>query len=133
MRGDEIAEQLFAFARLEVDDLHAAFAQPVDAARKVRDSPTTTVPMRNCTTRPLQYQHGASVVDHDGVAIIALASGLAERVCLAMHGGIGLLHAAIVAAPNNRAVIAEQRRADRDAAFGQSRRASAIATSSIAR
>ena len=29
---------------------------------KVRDSPTTTVPMRNCTTRPLQYQQGASVV-----------------------------------------------------------------------
>src|SRR3546814_3814449 len=29
---------------------------------KFTDSPTTTVPMLNCRTRPLQYQHGASVV-----------------------------------------------------------------------
>src|SRR3546814_1606106 len=27
---------------------------------KFTDSPTTTVPMLNCRTRPLQYQHGRS-------------------------------------------------------------------------
>src|SRR5690606_6342331 len=29
---------------------------------KFTDSPTTTVPMLNCRTRPLQYQQGARVV-----------------------------------------------------------------------
>ena len=29
---------------------------------KVRDSPTTTAPIPNCRTSPLQYQHGDSVV-----------------------------------------------------------------------
>src|SRR3981189_217331 len=27
----------------------------------VRDSPTTTLPIRNCTINPQQYQHGANV------------------------------------------------------------------------
>ena len=31
--------------------------------RNVRDSPTTTVPIPNWRIRPLQNQHGASVVE----------------------------------------------------------------------
>ena len=65
---------------------------------KVRDSPTTTVPILNCTTRPLQYQQGASVVTMMVSRIAALTSRLAEGVGFAVHRGIAFLHAAVVAA-----------------------------------
>ena len=65
---------------------------------KVRDSPTITVPIRNCTTSPLQYQQGASVVTMMVSRVASLSAGLAKRVGLAVHRRIAFLHAAIVAA-----------------------------------
>ena len=47
---------------VEDRDRHAVLGQPVVAAVERAASPITTAPMLNCRTRPLQYQHGDSVV-----------------------------------------------------------------------
>src|SRR5690606_26844581 len=57
--------------------------------------------------------------DHHGVAIRALATGLAEGVGLTVDAGIVLLHTAVVATAEERAVATEQRSSDGDAAFFQ--------------
>ena len=63
MLGDERLQQLGACVGVEVDDLDAARRAASRAPPwNVRDSPTTTVPIPNWRTSPLQYQHGASVV-----------------------------------------------------------------------
>lgn len=57
--------------------------------------------------------------DHDGVLVAALTAGLAEGIGFAMHGRIVFLHAAVVTTAEQAPVVVIQRRADRDAAFGQ--------------
>ena len=85
----------------------------------VCDSPTTTTGMPNWRISPLQYQHGASVVDHDRVAVGAPAAGAAEGVDLGVRRRVAALHAPVVPAAEQRAAAVEQRAADRDAALGQ--------------
>ena len=86
---------------------------------KLTDSPTTTVPMPNWRTRPLQYQQGASVVDHDRVAIGAPSPGVAEGGGLGVERGVAVLDAAVVAATEEVAVEVEEGGTDRDAALGE--------------
>jgi hypothetical protein len=62
MLADEGRQHVDALGGVQVD--HAtpfSRSQSIPPA-KLTDSPTTTVPMPNCRTRPLQYQQGESVV-----------------------------------------------------------------------
>src|SRR5690606_16518810 len=117
--GDPVAEHADAFVVVEIDDLHALLAQPVVAALEVdrlahHHRADTELPDQAAAV-PARGQGG----DHDGVAVGALAAGLAEGVGLAVHGRIVFLHPAVVAAAEQGAVGGEQGRADRDAALGQ--------------
>src|SRR5688572_6845939 len=96
MRGDIVAEHFFAFGRLQVDDLHAALAQPVDAALE-------SARLAHDHGADLELHHEAAAVPagrerrhHDGAGVATLAPGLAERVGLAVHGRVTFLHAAVV-------------------------------------
>ena len=57
--------------------------------------------------------------DHHQVAVAALAAGAAKGIGFRMDTGIALLHAAVVAAADQLARAREQRRANRNAAFGE--------------
>src|SRR5690606_26254384 len=103
----------------QVDDPHALFAQPVVPTLEVH-----RIAHHHRADAELPDQAAAvpargQGADHDGVAVGALAAGLAEGVGLAVHGGVGLLHAAVAAAAKQGAVGGEQGGADRDAALGQ--------------
>ena len=78
--SDVAFQQFAAFAVVQVDDFDAVSrSQSRSARRKVRLSPTTSVPMRNCRTNPLQYQHGSEGGDHDQVAVAFLPARRGER------------------------------------------------------
>jgi len=62
MFADERAEHLRAFVGVEVDDLDALSRSQLMPPSKLTDSPTTTLPIPNWRTSPLQYQQRASVV-----------------------------------------------------------------------
>jgi hypothetical protein len=62
MFGDEGPEEVDALGVVEDDDLGPVRRHPFMAAGEVRDSPTTTAPIWNWRTSPLQYQHGERVV-----------------------------------------------------------------------
>src|SRR5688572_5783363 len=98
MCGDVAAEQIPALTGVEIDDFHSAFPQPVDAtlkrARLAHDHRADLELHDEPAAVPARRKRG----DHDGVAVAALPSGLAEGVGLAVHGRVALLHAAIVAA-----------------------------------
>src|SRR5690606_33255561 len=99
--------------------LHALFAQPVVAAleidRLAHHHGTDPELLHQPAAVPARRERG----DHDGVAVGALAAGLAEGVGFAVHGRIVFLYAAVVAAAEQGAVAGEQRGADRDATFGE--------------
>src|SRR3546814_730213 len=103
----------------EVNHVDAVLAQPRDPAVEVHR-------LAHHHRADVELPHQAAAVpargergDHDGVAIAALAAGLAEGVGFAVHGRVAFLYAAIVAAAEQAAVLVIERSADRDAAFGQ--------------
>src|SRR5690606_25162138 len=59
--------------------------------------------------------------DHDRVAVGALPAGLAEGVGLPVHARVVVLYAPVAAAPEQGAVGAVERGADRDPTLGQAR------------
>src|SRR5688572_15691791 len=97
MRGDEFPQQLFAFRGLKVDDLHAAFAQPVDAALESARLPDDHGTDLELHDEAAAVPAGRQCRHHDGTGIPTLTSGLAERVGLAVYRGISVLHAAVAA------------------------------------
>src|SRR5258708_32961041 len=119
MRCDEAAEQLEALLRVEIDDLDAERAQPVDAAlegaRLADDDLAEAELAHEAAAVPARRERR----DHDEVAIAALAARAAEGVGLAVDGGVVLLHAAIVTAADECAVGAEDGCADGNAALGE--------------
>src|SRR5690606_9900250 len=117
--GDPVAKHADALGVVEVDDLNALFAQPLVPALEVdrlahHHRADAELPDQ-ATAVPARRERG----HHDGVAVGALAPGLAEGIGLAVHGRIVFLHPAVVATAEQGAVAAEQGRADRDAALGE--------------
>src|SRR5690606_4605288 len=119
IRRDPVAQHRDAALVGQVDDVDAVLAQPVEAAVEVHR-------LAHYHGADVELAHQAAAVpargqggDHDGVPVAALAAGLAEGVGFAVHGRVAFLHAAVVAAAEQGAVVAVQRGANRDAAFGQ--------------
>src|SRR5689334_3558148 len=74
--GDVVAEQLLALVRGHVDHLHAALAQPVDAAlerARLADHDRADLELHD---ESAAVPAGGERRDHDGVAVAALAPGL---------------------------------------------------------
>src|SRR3546814_3350764 len=96
--SSDLAQHLDAALVGQVDDLDAVLAQPLDPAVEVHR-------LAHHHRADVELPHQAAAVpargergDHDGVAIAALAAGLAEGVGFAVHGRGAFLHPAIVAA-----------------------------------
>src|SRR5690606_5095266 len=87
----------------------------LEGARLAEDHRAYAELHHQATAVPTRRQRGG----HDGVPIRALATRFAEGIGLAVDAGIVLLHTAVVATAEERAVATEQRSSDGDAAFFQ--------------
>src|SRR5690606_23231461 len=121
IRRDPVAEHGDALGVGEIDHLDAVLAQPVVATLEVdrfaHHHGADPELLHQPAAIPARRERG----DHDRVAVGTLAAGLAEGVGFAMDGRVAFLHAAVVAAAEQGAVFAEQRRADGNSAFGQAK------------
>src|SRR6185436_5462753 len=98
MRGDIVAEHLFAFGGGEVDDTHSALAQPVDAALKRARFAHDDSADPELHHQPAAIPAGCQRGHHDGVAVAALPASLAEGIGLAVDRRVALLHTPVVTA-----------------------------------
>jgi hypothetical protein len=119
--GKNVSSEHFrAFRVIEVDDVDAMFAEPVEAAGEVSafaDYQGADVELADeAAAIPAWSESG----DHDQVAVGTLPAGATEGVCFAMDGRVALLDAAIVAAAEQGAILVEESGADGDASFGES-------------
>ena len=101
------AEQRSALFGIEVDHLHAERAQPLHSALKV-----AALADHHRSEAKLPYQPAAiparrECSDHDEIAIAALASGVAEGIGFAVHGGIAILHAPVMTSADEMAVASK--------------------------
>src|SRR3546814_2723652 len=102
---DPIAEHADAALVGEVNHVDAGLAQPLDPAVEVHR-------LAHHHGADVELPHQAAAVpargergDHDGVAIAALAAGLAEGVGFAVHGRDASLNGGAVAAAEQAAVV----------------------------
>src|ERR1043165_3447461 len=98
MRGDEFAEELDAFGRIEIDYGDAVLTEPIDATREVArfadDDGTDAELADQSAAIPAGCERG----DHNLVAPRAMTASFSEGVGFAVDGGVVLLDSAIMAA-----------------------------------
>src|SRR5680860_1032300 len=116
-RLNELFHHPHALLIIEIDHVHALPAQPrrstLEGSRLTYYHGADAELFDEPAAVPARFQRG----DHDGVAVAALASGVAEGVGLAVAAGVSVLDAAVVPSAKQRAVVAEQRGADGDTPF----------------
>jgi len=97
VEGDVAFEQLPALAAVQVDDLDAVLAEPVETSGKgsaLADNQRADAKLTDqAAAIPAWGERG----DHDQVAIAALAARQAKGVGLRVNAGVALLYTAIVA------------------------------------
>ncbi len=89
------------------------------AASKVAAFPDNDRSKSKLTNEAAAIPAGSERGDHNEVAIITLAAGVAKSVCLAVKGGIAKLDAAVVARTDEYSFNTENCGADGYAAFGE--------------
>ena len=117
--GDVAFEEFAAFAAVQIDDFDAVFAQPVQSAGEgaaLADDERADAKLPHQSAAIPAGREGG---DHDQVAIAFLSPGTAKSVGFAVHAGVALLHAAIVAPAEQIAGSGKECRADGDSPFGQ--------------
>src|SRR5215470_5790096 len=120
-RPDELGHEPYAFGVVEHRDQHAVLGQPTMPPDEgailtddhIRDAELPHEP----AAVPARRKRG----DHDGVAVARPAPGVTKRGGLGVRRGVAILHPAVVATAEQRAVRGEQRGPDRDATLGQPR------------
>jgi hypothetical protein len=93
---------------MEIDDLGAVFAEPVDAALEIHGLADNDCANPELADKAAAIPAGSERGGHDFVAIAFLTAGFAESIRLAMDGGIVFLDSAIVAAAQELSVLVEQ-------------------------
>src|SRR5690606_3826553 len=116
-RGDELLHHLYALRVVEVDDVHALPAQPVGSALERTRLADHHGADAELFDDPAAVPAGLERCDHDSFVVTSFAAGIAVGIGLAVAAGVAVLHAAVVAATQQRAVVTEERGADGDAAF----------------
>src|SRR5215472_11689310 len=111
-------EEVDAFGGVEVDDLDAGGAQPVQASGEVAGLADDDGAEAELADEATAVPTGGESGDHGEVAVGALASGAAEGVGFAMDRGVVLLDAAVMAGGNELALRAEDGCSYWVAAFG---------------
>src|SRR4029077_18246383 len=117
---DKLAQQAGALVGVEVNHCDSVVTQPVDAAfeshRFAHDHRSDPELPYKPAAVPARCERG----NHDRVAVAALPARFSKGVGLAVDRWIILLDPPVMTAPQEVALRIEQRRADRDSAFGQS-------------
>lgn len=117
MRADETGEQIDAFLAIEVDDVDAVFAEPVDTTLEGAAFADDQCADAELADEAAAVPAGCESGDHDQVAVGGLAAGAAEGVGFAVDGGVAVLNAAVVPTTDEFAILSEERCADRNSAF----------------
>lgn len=115
--GDVGGEEGDAFGGVEVDDLDAELAEPVDAAAEVLALADDETAEAELADEAGAVPAGGEGGDHGDGAVAALAAGAAEGVGLGMGAGVAILHAAVVAGGDEAAVGVVERGTDGKAAL----------------
>jgi hypothetical protein len=104
---DVALEQLAAVLIIQVDDLDAVLAKPLDAAGKgaaFADDDFADAELPDQATAIPAWSEGRH---HDDVAVASLAAGAAEGIDFGVNAGVALLDAAIVSAAEELAGAGE--------------------------
>src|ERR1019366_5200550 len=88
MRADVAGEQRRAFLGIEIDHAHADRAQPVEAALKIPAFADHQRAEAELPDESAAIPARRESRDHDQIAIGATATGVAERVGLAVHRSV---------------------------------------------
>ena len=114
-----ICQEIETFGGIEVNDFDSERTKPIHTTLEIAAFSDNYLAKAELTdeaaTIPARSERG----DHNKTAIAALAAGIAEGVRFAVHRGIGILHAAIVARTDEFSVAVENCSADGDTALGQ--------------
>ena len=121
MFGDELTEQVLAFGIVEVDDVDAAFAEPVNAALECFGFADYDCADTELTDETAAIPARGERRSHYRVAIASLPAGLAKGISLTVDRGVILLYAAIVPAAEEIPFPVEECRSDRNTALGCAR------------
>ena len=119
IRANEAGEHLNTLLIGQINHLNSVFTQPVNSTTEIlrfTDNDFAEVELAN---QPAAIPAGRERCYNDFVAIVALASGVAEGVGFGVHGGIVLLNTQVVATPEKFTVGIEKRCTDGNAAFGE--------------
>src|ERR1700722_1022748 len=116
----ELAHHLDAFGRSQIDNVETLFSQPDAAALGIDGIADNHLLEAELKDEAGAIPAGCQRRDQDQIAEVRLAAGGAERVRLAVHGGVAVLHQTIAASADERAVGAKNGAADGDTAFFQS-------------
>lgn len=119
MFGDECAQEFLALRVVEIDDMDAALAEPVDAALEglgfAHDDGANTELAYEAAAVPARSER----CRHDRVAIGALPSRFTKGVGLPVGRRIILLNTPIVTAAQEISFPVEESRSDRNAALAE--------------
>ena len=117
--ADVGGEELDAFLGVEIEDLDAEGAEPIDASLESAGFADDDAREAELTDEAAAIPAGRKRGNHGKRAVAALAAGIAEGVSFAVQGGIAVLNAAIAAGAKQFSLRVENGGADGDAAFGE--------------
>ena len=95
--GDVALEEFAALAAVQVDDVDAVFAQPVQSAEERAAFAHYERADAKLPHQSAAIPAGREGGDHDEIAIALLPSGKTKGVGFGVNAGVALLHAAVVA------------------------------------
>lgn len=114
-----ICQKVETFGGIEVNDFDSKGTEPVQAALEIAAFSDNYLAKTELADKAAAIPTWSKRRDHNKAAIAALAAGVAEGVRFTVHGGIAILHAAIVAGTNEFSLAVENCGADGDTALGQ--------------
>ena len=117
--ADVSGQQIDAIGGMQVDDVDAIFAKPVDAASEVDRFSDDYGRNAELADKPAAIPTRRQCGDHDLVAIGALAPCAAEGVGFTVDARVVLLNPSIVTSAQEASLGVKKSSADRNAAFGE--------------
>ena len=119
IRTNVVSEEFRAFFGVEVDDFDAKRAKPIYATLEIAAFTHDYFLKAKLADEAAAIPARSKCRDHDEIAVAALAASIAEGVGFAVERRIAQLHATIVARAEEFPFGIEDRRSNRDAAFGE--------------
>jgi hypothetical protein len=108
-----------ALLGIHIDNLHAQRAQPIDSTWEIPALAHDHRPKSKLPNQAAAVPARRQRCHHDEPAIASLPSSVAKGIGFSMQRRIAILHAPVVTRADKISLAVENRRADRDAAFGK--------------